>query len=99
MNGKKMNHIQNESQSPPLIRIIKKKVDDLKTNIRRVQQAQIGNTSTRLQKHIRRIQKIDHVDAKHDPNNAHITEIFDTLKHMLTVKITTAWAVKRSKWK
>jgi gamma-glutamyl:cysteine ligase YbdK (ATP-grasp superfamily) len=45
-----------------------------------VQQAQNGNTSNRLQKHIRRIKKKVHIHAKHNPNNAHTTEILDTLK-------------------
>jgi len=35
---------------------------------------------------IRRIQKKYHVHAKHDPNNAHITEIIVTIKHRLSVK-------------
>jgi len=51
-----------------------------------VQQAQNVNTSKRLLKHNRRIQKKLHVHAKHDPNSAHITEIFDTLKQNLSVK-------------
>ena len=32
------------------------------------------------------IQKKDHVHAKHDPNNTHITEIIVTIKHRLSVK-------------
>jgi hypothetical protein len=51
-----------------------------------VQQAQNGNTSKRLQKYNSREQKFVHVHAKHDPNNAHITEILDTLKQRLSVK-------------
>jgi hypothetical protein len=39
-----------------------------------------------LQKHTCRIKKKVHVHAKHDPNNAHITEILDTLKQKLSVK-------------
>ena len=49
-----------------------------------MQQAQKGDTSNRLQKHIRRIKKKVHVHAKHDPNNADITEILDTLKQKLS---------------
>jgi hypothetical protein len=51
-----------------------------------VQQAQNGNTSNRLQKHLCRIKKKVHVHAKHDPNNAHITEILETLKQKLSIK-------------
>jgi hypothetical protein len=51
-----------------------------------VQQAQNGNTSNRLQKHICRIKKKVHVHAKHNPNNAHITEILDTLEQKLSIK-------------
>jgi hypothetical protein len=39
-----------------------------------------------LQKHILRIKKKVHVQAKHHPNNAHIMEILDTLKQKLSVK-------------
>jgi hypothetical protein len=51
-----------------------------------VQQAQNGNTNNQLQKHICRIKKKVHVHTKHDPNNAHITEILDTLKQKLPIK-------------
>ena len=51
-----------------------------------MQQAQKGNTSNRLQKHIRRIKKKVHVHAKHDPNNADIMEILDTLKQKLSAR-------------
>jgi citrate synthase len=51
-----------------------------------VQQAQNDNTSNGLQKHIHRIKKQVHVHAKHDPNNAHTTEILDTLKQKLSAK-------------
>ena len=51
-----------------------------------MQQAQNGNTSKRLQKYNSREQKFVHVHAKHDPNNAHITEILDTLKQKLSAK-------------
>jgi len=37
-------------------------------------------------KNIRRVQKNEHVHARHDLNNANITEILDTIKHMLAVK-------------
>jgi hypothetical protein len=59
-----------------------------------VQQAQNGNTSYRLQRHICRIKKNVHVHAKHDPKNAHITEILDTLKQKLSIK---AQRLKRHK--
>jgi len=58
----------------------------LKKDIGRVQQVQNGNTSKRQQKHIPRIKKKVHVHTKHDPNNAHIMEILDTLKQKLSVK-------------
>jgi hypothetical protein len=51
-----------------------------------VKQAKNVNTSERLQKHKRTIQKKVHVHAKHAPNSAHITEILDTLKQKLSVK-------------
>ena len=51
-----------------------------------MQQAQNGNTNKIMQTHFRRIKKIVYVHAKHDPNNAHITEILDTLKQKLSVK-------------
>ena len=54
---KKLNHIQNESQTPPWERRLKKQIDDLRKYIGRVQQAQQGNTSKKLQKCIHRIQK------------------------------------------
>jgi arsenate reductase-like glutaredoxin family protein len=49
-----------------------------------MQQAQKGKTSNRLQKYLHRIKIKVHVHAKHDPNNAHITEILDTLKQKLS---------------
>jgi inorganic pyrophosphatase len=58
----------------------------LRKDIGRVQQAQKGNTSNRVQKHLRRIKKKVHVHAKHDPNNAHIKEILDTLKQKLSAR-------------
>ena len=79
---KRLNHLQNKTQTPPWERRLKKQIDDLRKDIGQVQQAQNGNTSNRLQEHIRRIKKKVHVHAKHDPNNAHITEILDTLKQM-----------------
>jgi len=54
---KKLNYIQNESQTEPWERRLKKQMDDLRRDIGRVQQVQKGNTSKRLQKHIRRIPK------------------------------------------
>jgi hypothetical protein len=84
--GKKLNHIQNKTQTPPWERRLKKQIDDLRKDIGRMQQAQNGNTSNRLQKHSLRIKKKLHVHAKHDPNNAHITEILDTLKQKLSAK-------------
>jgi hypothetical protein len=51
-----------------------------------VQQAQNGNTNNQLQKHICQIKKKVHVHTKHEPNNAHITEILDTLKQKLSIK-------------
>jgi len=51
-----------------------------------VQQAQNGNTSYRLQKHIRRIKKKVHTQTKHNPNDAHTMEILDTLKQKLSAK-------------
>jgi hypothetical protein len=51
-----------------------------------VQQAQNGNTSNRLQKHICRIKKKVYIHGKHDPNNVQITEILDNLKQKLSVK-------------
>jgi hypothetical protein len=39
-----------------------------------------------MKKHIRRIKKKVHVHAKHDPSNAHTTEILDTLKQKLSAK-------------
>jgi len=83
---KQLNHIQNKTKTPPWERRLKTQIDDLKKDIGRVQQAQNGNTSNRLQKHIRRIKKKVHVHAKHDPNNAHITEILETLKQKLSIK-------------
>ena len=44
-------------QTPPWERRLQKQIDDLRKDIERVQQAQKGNTSNRLQKHIRRIKK------------------------------------------
>jgi outer membrane murein-binding lipoprotein Lpp len=83
---KKMNHLQNKTQTPPWERRLKKQIDDLRKDIGRVQQAQNGNTNNRLQKHIRRIKKKVHVHTKHDPNNGHIMEILDTRKQKLSVK-------------
>jgi hypothetical protein len=51
-----------------------------------MQQAQRGNTSNRIQKHVGRIRKKVHVHAKYDPRNAHTTEILDTLKQKLSAK-------------
>jgi len=51
MNGKNMNLIQNESQTPPWERKIKKQIDDLRTDIEQVQRAQNANTNRRSQKH------------------------------------------------
>ena len=81
---KKPNHTQNKTQTPPRERRLQKQVDDLRKCIGRVQQDQIGNTSNRLQKHIDRIKKKVYVLAKHDPNNAHITEILNALKQKLS---------------
>jgi len=78
--------MQNESQTPPWERRLKKQIDDLRKDIGRVQQTQNGNTSKRLQKHIGRIEKKVHVQARHDANNVHITEILDTFKQRLSAK-------------
>jgi iron-sulfur cluster repair protein YtfE (RIC family) len=61
-----------------------------------VQQAQKGNTRKRLQKHLHRIKKKVHVHAKHDPNNAHITEILDTLKQKLSARSQRLRQMKES---
>ena len=83
---KQLNHIQNKIKTPSWERRLKTQIDDPRKDTGRVQQAQNGNTSNRFQKHIRWIKKKVHVHAKHDPNNAHITEILDTLKQKLSVK-------------
>jgi hypothetical protein len=83
---KQLNHIQNKTKTPPWERRLKTQIDDLRKGIGRMQQAQNGSTSNRLQKHIRRIRKKVHVHDKRDPNNAHNTEILDTLKQKISVK-------------
>jgi hypothetical protein len=83
---KKLNHLRNKTQTPPWKRRLKKQIDDLRKDIGRVQQAQNCNTSNRLQKHIHRIKKKVHIHARHNPNNAHTTEILDTLKQKLSAK-------------
>lgn len=40
-----------------------------------------------------RKKKTVYVHAKPDPNNAHITQILDTIKQKLSVKIRMAYAV------
>jgi hypothetical protein len=47
-----------------------------------------------LQKHVWQIKKKVHVHTKREPNNAHITEILDTLKQKLSVK---SYRLKRYK--
>jgi len=54
---KKLNHLQNKTQTPPWESRLKKQIDNLRKDTGRVQQAQNGNTSNGLQKHIRRIKK------------------------------------------
>jgi len=58
----------------------------LRKGIGQVQQAQNGNTSKSLQKYISRKKENGVLHAKHDPNNAHITQILDTLKQKLSAK-------------
>jgi hypothetical protein len=65
---KQLNHSKNKTQAPPWERRFQKQIDELRKDTGRVQQIQNGNTSNRLQKHIRRIKKKVHVHAKHDPN-------------------------------
>jgi iron-sulfur cluster repair protein YtfE (RIC family) len=83
---KKLNHLQNTTQTPPWERRLKKQIDELRNNIGQVQQAQNGDTSNRLQKCTHMIKKKIHVHAKHDPSNAHTTEILDTFKQKLSAK-------------
>jgi hypothetical protein len=83
---KKPCHLQNNKQTPPWERRLKKQIDDLKKDIGRMQQAQGGNTSNRIQKNILRIRKKVHLHAKYDPSNAHTTEILGTLKQKLSAK-------------
>jgi hypothetical protein len=54
---KKLNHLQNKTQTPPWKRRLKNQTDNLRKDTRQVQQAQNGNTSNGLQKHISRIKK------------------------------------------
>ena len=86
IDGRKLNHIQNESQTPPWERRLKKQIDDLRKDVGRVQQTQNGNTSKRLQKHPQDTENKVNVCAKHDPDNVHIAEMLDTLKERLSVK-------------
>jgi hypothetical protein len=83
---KKPCHLQNNKQTPPWERRLKKQIDDFRKDIGRMQQAQRRNTNNRIQKHIRRIRKKVHVHAKYDPSNDHTTEILDTLKQKLSAK-------------
>jgi iron-sulfur cluster repair protein YtfE (RIC family) len=69
----------------------------LRKDIGRVQKAQNGKNSNRLQNHIRRTKKKVHVHAKHNPNKAQITEILDTLKQKLSVKSQRLWRYKEAK--
>jgi len=57
IDGKKLNHIQNEPHIPPWERRLKKQIDDLRKDIGREQQAQKGNINKILQKRICRVQK------------------------------------------
>jgi hypothetical protein len=63
-----------------------KQTNDLRKDIGRVQQVQRGNTSNRIQKHMRTIWKKIHTYAKYNPSNAHTMEILDTLKQKLSAK-------------
>jgi hypothetical protein len=83
---KHLKHLQDKTQTPPWERGLQKQIDELRKDTGQVQHVQNGNTSNRLQKHIRRIKKKVHGHAKHDPNNAHTTEILDTTKQKLSAK-------------
>jgi murein L,D-transpeptidase YcbB/YkuD len=48
---------QNKQQTPPWENRLKKQINDLRKDIGTVQQVQRGNTSNRIQKHMRRIWK------------------------------------------
>ena len=80
MRNKKRNHSQNKKQIQTRERRLKKQIEDLRKDIGRVKLAQRGKTSNRMKKHIRRMKKKVRVHAKHDPSNAHTTEILVTLK-------------------
>jgi hypothetical protein len=58
----------------------------LRKDIGRVQQVKRGNTSNRIQKHMRRIWEKTHTYVKYNPRNVNTTEILDTLKQKLSVK-------------
>jgi len=55
-----------------------------------------SNSNNRLLKHLRRIKKKVRVHTKHDPNNAHITEILDTLKQKLSARSQRLWRYKEA---
>jgi hypothetical protein len=69
--------LQNKQQAPPWESRLKRQISDLRKDIARVQQLQRGNTSNRIQKHMRRIWK----KYTHMPN---ITQVMSTLRKYLT---------------
>jgi hypothetical protein len=79
-------YLQNKQQTPPWERRLKKQINALRKDTGRVQQVQRGNTSNRIEKHMRRILKKIHTHAKYNPSNVHTTEILDTLKQKLPAK-------------
>jgi hypothetical protein len=83
-----LDYLQNRQQKPPWERRLKQQINGLRKDIGREQQVQRGNTSNRIQKHMRRIRGGGggNIHAKYNPSNVHTTEILDTLKQKLSAK-------------
>jgi len=79
-------YIQNESQTPPWEKRLKKRIGELRKDIGRVQRPKIAIPVEDCKNISAGYRKKNIYTPNTTQNIAHITEILDTLKHRLSVK-------------